>query len=238
MQLDRPLAAITPTVDGDVLLVLARADAEFTPATVQRLPGAIRSTGYARHQPARRTGVVTRRGGRARSTPSTGITCSPVDHRDGGVRARAHQSDRGSRRRVGGRAGARRSLRVGGRRGDAYRQRYRPARRAIRAHRPDSDTWRSQVGGLERARHRVDGNDAAVLEFALARRGNARRTSVEGGDGPRHPDRRRLQHRSPRPSVVSRGSDEHESRTTQALHRDRTRRTPRQGRPVPARRRN
>lgn len=39
MQLDRPLAAITPTVDGDVLLVLARADAEFTPATVQELCG-------------------------------------------------------------------------------------------------------------------------------------------------------------------------------------------------------
>jgi hypothetical protein len=39
MQLDRPLAAITPTVDGDVLVVLARADAEFTPATVQRLCG-------------------------------------------------------------------------------------------------------------------------------------------------------------------------------------------------------
>src|SRR5688500_19034557 len=39
MQLDRPLAAITPTVDGDVLLVLARAVAEFTPATVRRLSG-------------------------------------------------------------------------------------------------------------------------------------------------------------------------------------------------------
>lgn len=37
MQLDRPLALITPTVDGDVLAVLARADAAFTAPDVHRL---------------------------------------------------------------------------------------------------------------------------------------------------------------------------------------------------------
>lgn len=40
MQLDRPFMAITPTVDGDVLMVLARAEAAFTPPEVHRLIGA------------------------------------------------------------------------------------------------------------------------------------------------------------------------------------------------------
>ena len=39
MQLDRPFRAITPTVDGDVLAVLARAEAAFTPPEVHRLLG-------------------------------------------------------------------------------------------------------------------------------------------------------------------------------------------------------
>ena len=37
MQLDRPLAVITPTADGDVLMVLARADAAFTTRQVHTL---------------------------------------------------------------------------------------------------------------------------------------------------------------------------------------------------------
>lgn len=37
MLLQRPLLTVTPTVDGDVLTVLARADAAFTAPTVQRL---------------------------------------------------------------------------------------------------------------------------------------------------------------------------------------------------------
>jgi DNA-binding transcriptional ArsR family regulator len=40
MQLDRPFLTITPTVDGDVLMVLARAEAAFTPPEVHRLIGA------------------------------------------------------------------------------------------------------------------------------------------------------------------------------------------------------
>lgn len=39
MELQRPFRTITPTVDGDVLAVLARADAEFTPPQVHRLVG-------------------------------------------------------------------------------------------------------------------------------------------------------------------------------------------------------
>ena len=37
MLLERPLAVVTPTVDGDVLTVLARADASFTPPQVQEI---------------------------------------------------------------------------------------------------------------------------------------------------------------------------------------------------------
>jgi predicted nucleotidyltransferase len=37
MLLDRPMLAVTPTIDGDVLSVLARADAAFTAPKVQRL---------------------------------------------------------------------------------------------------------------------------------------------------------------------------------------------------------
>ena len=39
MQLDRPLRTVTPTVDGDVLAVLGRADADFTPSAVKDLIG-------------------------------------------------------------------------------------------------------------------------------------------------------------------------------------------------------
>ena len=37
MRLDRPMLTVTPTVDGDVLSLLARADAAFTAPKVQRL---------------------------------------------------------------------------------------------------------------------------------------------------------------------------------------------------------
>jgi len=39
MQLGRPFLTVTSAVDGDVLTVLARADAEFTPPEIQRLIG-------------------------------------------------------------------------------------------------------------------------------------------------------------------------------------------------------
>lgn len=39
MELQRPFRVVTPTVDGDVLAVLAGADAEFTPPQVHRLIG-------------------------------------------------------------------------------------------------------------------------------------------------------------------------------------------------------
>jgi predicted nucleotidyltransferase len=48
MQLDRPFRVVSPTVDGDVLAVLARAEAEFTPPEVHRLIGAHSEDGVRR----------------------------------------------------------------------------------------------------------------------------------------------------------------------------------------------
>lgn len=45
MQTQHPLAVVTPTLDGDVLVVLARADAPFTAGTVQRVLGGRSYTG-------------------------------------------------------------------------------------------------------------------------------------------------------------------------------------------------
>ncbi len=45
VQLDRPLRVITPTVDGDVLTALARAEAEFTPPELHRIIGSYSTEG-------------------------------------------------------------------------------------------------------------------------------------------------------------------------------------------------
>ncbi len=39
MQLNKPFATVTPTLDGDVLAVLASADVTFTISQVQRILG-------------------------------------------------------------------------------------------------------------------------------------------------------------------------------------------------------
>lgn len=45
MDLSRPFAVVTPTVDGDVLMVLARADASFTGREVHRMIGSRSQSG-------------------------------------------------------------------------------------------------------------------------------------------------------------------------------------------------
>lgn len=62
MQLANPLAVVTPTVDGPVLEVLARAEAEFTAPEIHRLAGS-RSEDGIRKACARlaRQGIVTQR---------------------------------------------------------------------------------------------------------------------------------------------------------------------------------
>ena len=69
MQLHRPLRVVTPTVDGDVLMVLARADTAFTPPQIHRILGVwsvdgvrrsldrLVTQGLVRHQSAGRAGL-------------------------------------------------------------------------------------------------------------------------------------------------------------------------------------
>src|SRR5277367_265753 len=48
VQLDRPLLVVTPTVDGDILAALARADAAFTGRGLHRLVGRHSADGVRR----------------------------------------------------------------------------------------------------------------------------------------------------------------------------------------------
>jgi predicted nucleotidyltransferase len=62
MELGRPLAVITPTVDGDVLRVLAQADTQFTPGDLHRLMDRHSLAGVRRVLERLTTqGIVTRR---------------------------------------------------------------------------------------------------------------------------------------------------------------------------------
>lgn len=69
MELGRPFRVVTPTVDGDVLGVLARADAEFTPPEVHRLIGEHSESGVRKVlKRLERQGIVwSRTAGRATS---------------------------------------------------------------------------------------------------------------------------------------------------------------------------
>lgn len=69
MELGRPFRVVTPTVDGDVLGVLARADAEFTPPEVHRLIGEHSESGVRKVlKRLERQGIVSSRtAGRATS---------------------------------------------------------------------------------------------------------------------------------------------------------------------------
>jgi len=66
MILDRPLLTVSPTVDGDVLAVLARADAEFTAPRIQTLIGrhSVPGVRKALHRLVRQGVVGTERSGR------------------------------------------------------------------------------------------------------------------------------------------------------------------------------
>lgn len=62
MELSRPLAVVTPSVDGDVLRVLALADTDFTPGDVHELLGRYSIPGVRRSLERLATqGIVTRR---------------------------------------------------------------------------------------------------------------------------------------------------------------------------------
>lgn len=171
MQLDRPLAAITPTVDGDVLLVLARANAEFTPATVQQLCGR-HSVDGVRKALNRLTeqGIVT-----SRSAGRAHLYSLNRQHLVAPSIVAIAEVGREFTRRIETHVGAWSiepvlvavfgSAAFGQMRPDSdvdllvVRQDHVD---------PDDATWRAQIIDLELAVTAWTGNDARVLEFSLA----------------------------------------------------------------------
>ena len=170
MQLDRPLAAITPTVDGDVLLVLARAVAEFTPATVQRLSGrhSVDGVRKALNRLAEQGVVTSRSAGRAV------LYSLNREHLLAPSIIEIAETSREFVKRI--------AAQVDGWQvepvlvaifGSAASGHMRPDSDidllVVRSDRvdPDSASWRTQIVDLEQAVNAWTGNDARVLEFSL-----------------------------------------------------------------------
>jgi len=170
MQLDRPLAAITPTVDGDVLLVLARAVADFTPATVQRLSGrhSVDGVRKALNRLAEQGVVTSRSAGRAvlySLNREHLLAPSIIEMADIGREFAKRIADQ-----VGGWQVAPVLVAIFG---SAASGHMRPDSDVdllvVRSDHvdPDSASWRSQIIDLEQAVTAWTGNDARVLEFSL-----------------------------------------------------------------------
>jgi predicted nucleotidyltransferase len=170
MQLDRPLTAITPTVDGDVLLVLARAAAEFTPATVQRLSGrhSVDGVRKALNRLAEQGVVTSRSAGRAvlySLNREHLLAPSIIEMADIGRELAKRIADR-----VDGWQVEPVLVAIFG---SAASGHMRPDSDidllVVRSDHvdPDSASWRSQIVDLEQAVTSWTGNDARVLEFSL-----------------------------------------------------------------------
>lgn len=170
MQLDRPLAAITPTVDGDVLLVLARADAEFTPATVQRLCGrhSVDGVRKALHRLSEQGIVTARTAGRAvmYSLNRQHLLAPSI--------IELAEANRELARRITAQVDAWRLEPVlvaifGSAASGEMRVDSDIDLLVVRPDDvdPDEELWRTQINDLERAVTAWTGNDARVLEFSL-----------------------------------------------------------------------
>lgn len=170
MQLHRPLSCVTPTVDGDVLAVLARASAEFTAPQVHRAIGA-HSVAGVRLVLARlaEQGIVnTRPAGRAtlyslnREHLAADAVIQLANLRD---RLLTRISDAASQWTIpaelvmlfGSAAGS--SMRPDS---DIDLLVVRPADVGA-----SDDAWRHQLASLEDAVSRWTGNDARVLEYGV-----------------------------------------------------------------------
>jgi predicted nucleotidyltransferase len=170
MQMDRPFAAVTPTVDGDVLNVLARAEAEFTPPAVHRVIGRHSVDGVRRSlQRLASQGVVSVRPiGRALaySLNRRHLAWPAIEHLS---RLREELVGRITAA-VGGweikpeLVALFGSAAVGPMRTDSDVDVL-----AVRPDRVDDGdiVWRTQIGALESEVHSWTGNDCRVLEFAL-----------------------------------------------------------------------
>lgn len=170
MQLDRPFTAVTPTVDGDVLHVLARAETEFTPPVVHRVIGRHSVDGVRRAlQRLASQGVVSVR-------PVGRALAYALNRRHLAAPAIVHLSR--LRDEFVGRIAASvdgweikpelvalvGSAVVGPMRTDSDIDVL-----VVRPNRVDDgdDAWRTQIGTLESEVHSWTGNDCRVLEFAL-----------------------------------------------------------------------
>lgn len=180
MQLDRPFSAITPTVDGDVLLVLARAEAEFTPATVQRLCDrhSVDGVRKALNRLAEQGVVTTRVAGRAM------LYSLNRDHLLAPLIVEMAESGRKLVVRIATHVatwtvGPVLVAVFGSAAGGEMRVDSDIDLLVVRSDEidPDSEAWRSQVVELESAVAAWTGNDTRVLEFSLA---EARQRSHRG----------------------------------------------------------
>lgn len=181
MELQRPLAVITPTVDGDVLAVLAGADAEFTPPQVHQLVDRwsvdgvrkaldrLVSQGIVLHRVAGRAGLYQLNREHLAAQPIVALALLR-DELIRRLQARvASWPVRADYAALFGSAA----------RGDM-----RPESDIdIFVVRPDEvdaddDEWRAQVSDLERDVAAWTGNDARTLEFAVAEC----RAGLESGD--------------------------------------------------------
>ena len=169
MQLDRPLRVVTPTVDGDVLAVLARAEAEFTPPEVHQLVGAHSEDGVRRAlmRLADQGIVLHRRAGRA------GLYTLNRDHLAvAAVIDLASLKDkllaRCRERLAGWQPPARYAALFGSAAHGAMRLDSDIDLLVVRPDRvdADADAWRSQLSSLTSDVHTWTGNDTRILELA------------------------------------------------------------------------
>jgi predicted nucleotidyltransferase len=176
MLLERPLATVTPSVDGDVLAVLAVAEAAFTPAHVQRLMDrhSVPGTRKALNRLAEQGVVEVNRAGNAymyrlnREHLASGAIIELAS-------LRAVLYDRIRTAVLAWEVPAILVMLFGS--------------AATRNMRPDSDidifvlgdttgvedeSWRTQIADLQRSVTKWTGNDARVLQYSLADLGHGR----------------------------------------------------------------
>lgn len=169
MELQRPLAVVTPSVDGDVLVVLAGADSEFTPPQVQRMVGRWSEDGVRKALDRLVTQGVVRR----RVAGAAGLYTLNREHLAApAIVALASQRDELLRRLKDRFARWKPRADYVALFGSAARGDMRPDSDidlfVVRPTAVDADDedWREQMDQLERDVTAWTGNDARVLEYA------------------------------------------------------------------------
>jgi hypothetical protein len=169
MQIQRPFALVTPTIDGDVLAVLARADREFTPPEVHQLIGehSVDGVRKALRRLADQGIVLQRRAGQAmlyqfnREHLIAPAVAAIASFRE--LLLQRIRSEIESWRTATPFAALFGSAAAGAMRTDSDIDIF-----VVRPNRtdPDDSIWRSQLDTLSRRCTNWTGNDARVLEYA------------------------------------------------------------------------